>query len=121
MLSNDNIKALESLEYEYIIEARIRNETEAIKSQIFSNAFSDRKTIRIPKNDNTSLIVNYSNTITTKDAYKRKRGLNRLESQIKRDRLTKAKIYYRGYNKYLKINWHLVIKIDYDKYLKDKA
>jgi transposase len=121
LLSNDNIKALESLEYEYIIGARIRNETEAIKSQIFSNAFSDGKTISIPKNDNTRLIVNYSNTRASKDAYNRRRGLNRLESQIKRGRLTKANINYRGYNKYLKINGHLVIKIDYDKYLKDKA
>jgi len=37
LLSNDNIKALESDGYEYIIGARIRNETELIKSQIFSN------------------------------------------------------------------------------------
>jgi len=44
-----------------------------------------------------------------------------LENQIKHGRLTKANINYRGYNKYLKINGHLVIHIDYDKYLKDKA
>jgi transposase len=121
LLSNDNIKALESDGYEYIIGARIRNETEIIKSQIFSNVFTDGKTVNIKKGVTTRLIVNYSNTRAAKDAYNRKRGLNRLESQIKHGRLTKANINYRGYNKYLKINGHLVIHIDYDKYLKDKA
>jgi len=121
LLSNDNIKALESDGYEYIIGARIRNETEIIKSQIFSNVFTDGKTVSIQKGLTTRLIVNYSNTRAAKDAYNRKRGLNRLENQIKHGRLTKANINYRGYNKYLKINGHLVIHIDYDKYLKDKA
>jgi transposase len=121
LLSNENIKALESCGYEYIIGARIRNETEAIKSQIFSNTFSDGKTISITKNDNTRLIVSYSNARATRDAYNRKRGLNRLENQMRQGRLTQANINYRGYNKFLKINGHLVIKIDYDKYLKDKA
>jgi hypothetical protein len=46
---------------------------------------------------------------------------DRMENHIKGGRLTKANINYRGYNKYLKINGHLVIKIDYDKYLKDKS
>jgi transposase len=121
LLSNDNIKALESQGYEYILGARIRNETEIIKSQIFSNVFTDGKTVSIQKGVTTRLIVNYSNTRAAKDAYNRKRGLNRLENQIKHGRLTKANINYRGYNKYLKINGHLVIHIDYDKYLKDKA
>jgi transposase len=121
LLSNDNIRALESDGYEYIIGARIRNETELIKSQIFSNVFTVGKTVSIQKSVTTRLIVNYSNTRAAKDAYNRKRGLNRLESQIKHGRLTKANINHRGYSKYLKINGHLVIHIDYDKYLKDKA
>jgi transposase len=121
LLSNENINALESSGYEYIIGARIRNETETIKSQILSNTFTDGKTISIAKNDNTRLIVNYSDGRAAKDAYNRKRGLNRLENQIKRGRLTKANINHRGYNKYLSIRGDLVIKIDYDKYIKDKA
>ena len=121
LLTNDNIQALESSGYEYIIGARIRNETEAIKSKIFSNTFTDGKTVSIIKNDSTRLIINYSDTRAAKDAYNRKRGLNRLEKQIKRGRLTKANINQRGYNKYLSIRGDLVIKIDYDKYLKDKA
>jgi hypothetical protein len=52
LLAPDNIKAFESPEYEYIIGARNRNETEAIKFQIFTNTFSDGKTISIPKNEN---------------------------------------------------------------------
>jgi hypothetical protein len=84
--------------YEYIIGARIRNESEAIKSMIFSNTFTDGKTVSITKNNCTRLIINYSDKRAAKDAYNRKRGLKRLENQIKRGRLTKANINQRGYN-----------------------
>jgi len=33
LLTNDNIKALESKQYEYIIGARLKNETEKIKNK----------------------------------------------------------------------------------------
>ncbi len=41
LLSNDNIKALESKQYEYIIGARIKNETDQIKKQKIRNSFKD--------------------------------------------------------------------------------
>jgi len=88
---------------------------------ILSNTIFDGKTVTIAKNDNTRLIVNYSDARAAKDAYNRIKGLNRLEIQIKRGRLTKANINQRGYNKYLSIRGDLAIKIDYDKYMKDKA
>jgi transposase len=121
LLSNDNIKALESKGYEYIIGARIKNETEAIKSQILSTSFVDGTTKSYSKNKTTRLIVNYSDNRATKDAYNRKRGLTRLENQVKRGRLTKANINNKGYNKYLKLTGDVVIEIDYDKYNKDRV
>ena len=39
LLSKDNIKSLEDNEYEYIIGARIKNETENIKGKILSLLF----------------------------------------------------------------------------------
>lgn len=121
LLSNENIKALEGNGYEYILGARIKNETEALKSQILSSSFSDGTTISYLKGKTTRLIVNYSANRAIKDAYNRKRGLTRLENQVKRGRFTKANINNKGYNKYLKLTGDVVIEIDYDKYNRDKV
>jgi transposase len=121
LLSNDNIKALEINGYEYILGARIKNETETLKRQILSTTYIDGSTKTYSKNRTTRLIVNYSDNRAAKDAYNRKRGLTRLENQVKRGKLTKANINNKGYNKYLKLNGDIVVEIDYDKYNNDKA
>jgi len=119
LLSNENIKALESKKHEYVLGARIKNESETLKSQILSTRFTDGSTISYPKTKTTRLIVNYSTSRATKDAYNRKRGLTRLEKQVKRGRLTKSNINNKGYNKYLKLTGDVVVEIDYEKYNKD--
>jgi transposase len=121
LLSNENIKALENNGYEYILGARIKNETETLKTQILLSNYTDGTTKSYAKNKTTRLIVNYSNNRAAKDAYNRKRGLTRLENQVKRGKLTKANINNKGYNKYLKLNGNVVIEIDYDKYNNDKV
>ena len=121
LLSKENIKALESNGYEYILGARIKNESNSIKSKILSSMFADGTTVNFAKNKTTKLIVNYSTVRATKDAYNRKRGLNRLEKQVKRKRLTKANINNRGYNKYLKLTGDITIEIDYNKFNEDQA
>jgi transposase len=121
LLSNENIKALEANKYEYILGARLKNETEKIKFEILKTQFIDGTTISLKKSANTKLIVNYSATRATKDAYNRKRGLNRLEKQVKSGKLTKSSINNKGYNKYLKLSGDVVIEIDYDKYNRDQV
>ncbi len=121
LLSNDNIVALEANNYKYILGARLKNETEKMKAEIMQTQFVDGSTINLKKSANTSLIVNYSAARATKDAYNRKRGLNRLEKQVKSGRLTKSSINNKGYNKYLKLNGNVVIEIDYDKYNNDQV
>ncbi|MCX6244435.1 MAG: IS1634 family transposase [Bacteroidetes bacterium] len=121
LLSKENIRALESNGYEYIVGARLKNETAVLKSKILASSFSDGTTMRYSKSKATHLVVNYSETRATKDAYNRKRGLTRLEKQVRRGRLTKANINNRGYNKYLKLTGDITIEIDYDKFSKDQA
>jgi transposase len=116
LLSNDNITAMEANNYEYILGARLKNETEKIKSKILKNKFIDGTTISLKKTENTRIIVNYSAARASKDAYNRKRGLTRLEKQVKSGKLTKSNINNKGYNKYLKLKGNVVIEIDYDKY-----
>jgi len=119
LLSNDNIKALEEKHYEYIIGARLKNESEKIKSQILENKYIDGSIISIKKSSTTRLVVNYSNVRASKDAYNRQRGLHRLEKLIKAGRLTKSNINNKGYNKYLKMIGDVKIEINYEKYSND--
>lgn len=121
LLSKENIAALEAQNYEYIIGARPKNESETIKTKILANQFSDGTTISLMKSENTRLIINYSQTRAKKDAYNRKRGINRLEKQVKSGKLTKSSINNKGYNKYLKLNGKVIVEIDYDKYNHDQA
>jgi len=119
LLSNENIKALQEQEYEYIIGGRLKNEPRKIKNLILSKQISDGKIIQIKKQDNTRLVITYSSKRATKDQFNRKRGLKRLEKQIKTGKLTKSNINNRGYNKYLKMKGEVTIEIDYDKFNND--
>jgi transposase len=120
LLSKENIKSLEEKGYEYILGARLKNESEALKTSISQNEFTNGKTISITRDTNTRLIVNYSDKRAAKDAYNRKRGLKRLEKRILSGKLTKANINNKGYNKYLKLEGEVNIKIDYNKYEDDQ-
>lgn len=121
LLSNDNLKALEQEDYQYIIGARIKNEQEQIKQKILSKNWNDGKTIHIRKNNKTKLIVAFSKKRAAKDEHNRKRGLQRLEKRIKSGKLTKSNINNKGYNKYLKLRGKLTIEIDYEKFEADQA
>lgn len=118
LLSNSNIEALERQQYEYIIGARLKSESTAIKNQILSASFKDGEILTIQK-DKYKLIVAYKANRAANDAHNRKRGLQRLEKQIKRGKLTKAQINNKGYNKYLKMTGDVTIDIDYEKYHED--
>lgn len=120
LLSKANIAALEEKDYEYILGARIKNESEKIKSKILSREYSDGNTLSIEKYKGQRLVINYSDKRAAKDAYNRKRGLNRLEKRVKSGKLTKSSINNRGYNKYLKLKGEIRIEIDYEKLDQDK-
>lgn len=121
LLSNDNIKALEKMSYQYIIGARIKNEPGKIRRQILEKHLDDGQIMKIKKQDNTRLIVSYATNRAIKDEHNRKRGLQRLEKRIKAGKLTKSNINNKGYNKYLKLKGDVSIEIDYEKFNNDKS
>jgi len=121
LLSNNNITALEQMGYQYIIGARIKSESNLIIKKIFSKQLEDNQIMSIKKQDDTRLIVSYSQKRASKDEHNRKRGLKRLEKQINKGKLTKANINNRGYNKYLKMEGDVSIRIDYEKFNNDKS
>ena len=120
LLSRDNINALEETGYEYILGGRIKSESASVKKQILENKLGDGQCLTITKSNTTKLIVSYSDKRAAKDGHNRKRGLQRLEKQIKTGKLTKTNINNRGYNKYLKIKSKVDVEIDYEKFNQDK-
>lgn len=119
LLSNSNIELLRAGNYEFIIGARIKNETQSLQQQITAKAYKNGSTAIFTKQSGLKLIVNYSGKRAAKDASNRERGLQRLEKQIKQGRLTKTSINNKGYNKYLKLTGELVVEVDYEKYHSD--
>lgn len=121
LLSKENIKLLTGSGYQYIIGARLKNESATIKKSIMNNTFVDGDILKINRQENLSLFVHYSAKRAAKDAHNRKKGLLKLEKQIKSGKLTKANINNRGYNKYLTIDGKVDISIDYDKFETDSV
>jgi transposase len=121
LLSNENIKALREMDYQYIIGARLKNESEKIKKQILEKQLSDGQILCIKTQAKTRLIVAYATNRAIKDEHNRKRGLQRLEKQIKAGKLTKSNINNKGYNKYLKLVGDVSVEINYEKFNNDKS
>jgi len=126
ILSNDNLQALEDNVYQYIIGARLKNESKSIQDKIITHKYDQgsfyvlNKKVKIENQTRTRrLIVHYSEERARKDAYNRKKGLERLEKRLKTGKLTKSNINNRGYNKYLEITGDVTISIDYKKYEND--
>lgn len=119
LLSKGNLKHLSENGYEYILGARIKNETEQMKNKIIELDLSDGRLKQIRKQDNIRLIVGYADKRARKDAFNRQRGLQRLERKLKSGKLTKSHIGNKGYNKYLKLTGEINLEIDYEKFRQD--
>jgi len=120
LLSSNNIKELQENQYQFILGARIKNETTIVKNKIFETNLKDNEYAVIEKAKSEKLIIAYSEKRANKDEHNRKKGLERLEKQIKSGKLTKSNINNRGYNKYLKMDGDITISIDKEKFDKDK-
>lgn len=119
MMSNKNITELTANNYEYIVGARIKNESDKLKSQILSLSLKDGQSTSLTKKDGERLVVSYSEQRAKKDEHNRKRGMSRLEKLLSSGKLTKKQINNKGYNKYLKLDGQINLSIDYDKYNED--
>jgi transposase len=119
LLSAPNIKDLTSQQYEFIIGARLKKESDEIKGQILALSLADGDFSAIKKPSGLRLIVSYSTKRAKRDRRNRERGLKRLENNLNKGKLTKSHINNRGYNKYLKLQGDIKIEIDYEKFEAD--
>jgi transposase len=119
LMSTKNVKALTDQQYDYIIGARIKNETSEIQQQILELNLEDKQSHIIQNNEFERIVVSYSETRAKNDAYNRDRGMDRLKKQLAKGKLTKSHINNKGYNKYLKLEGEIKIIIDEDKFNDD--
>lgn len=120
LLSNKNITALEKNNYEYILGARIKNESATIKSEILALDLKNGESIIVKKNEQCNIIISYSDARAKKDNANRERGILKLEKLIKTQKLTKAQINNKGYNKFLKMTGEVNVEVDKSKIREDK-
>ncbi|MHB9012987.1 MAG: IS1634 family transposase [Ignavibacteriaceae bacterium] len=119
LMSKENIKELSEKKYEFIVGARIKNESEVLKKQLLSLRLSDGQSAILQKQDGQKMILGYSRQRAKKDEHNRKCGLKKLEKSVSTGKLTKKQITNKGYNKYLKLDGETTVTIDYDKYNDD--
>lgn len=114
LLSNQNLLQLQEKGYEFILGARIKNESRVVKEQILKLDFSIEKSHLILK-DGLKLIITHSEERAKKDRYNRERGLAKLEKLLKTGKLTKSSINNKGYNKFLKMEGEITLAVDAQK------
>jgi len=119
LMSKQNIEELERHDYQYIIGAKIKNESEKLKAWVLSQKINDGEFVELKRDNEKRLIIGYSDKRAKKDYQNRKKGLARLEKLYKTGKLTKASINKRGYNKYLKIDGRVQIQIDRELFEQD--
>ena len=120
LMSTDNVLDLMEKGYEFILGARIKNESKDVKQKTFSLNLINGEIAVIPKG-NSRLIISYSASRARKDLSNRMRGLQKIEKGIQAGRLTKSNMNNRGYNKYLKMEGEVKISIDREKFEQDAS
>lgn len=120
LLSAKNIQGLCEKNYEFILGARIKNETLQAQQHLLSLKLDDGGSSTIDKGNGQKLIVSYSAGRAKNDAFNRKRGLQKLEKALAGGKLSKKHINNKGYNKYLKLEGEINISIDYNKFKEDE-
>lgn len=122
MLSKTVLAELTAIQRQFILGARIKNESASIKQQILEKTVEKKEgeTWMFERPDGTNLIVGYSEKRARKDAWNRRRGLLRLQKRIQTGRLTKASINNRGYNKFLMLAGEITGSIDLRKVEEDQ-
>ena len=122
LLSKQNLKSLEEEHYRFILGGRIKNESEKIRTEILRQAqeAGDGDGFVLEKPDGTRLAITYSDKRSRKDAHNRRKGVKKLEAQVRSGRFTKQSINNRGYNKFLTIQGEATITIDEGKIKADE-
>ena len=119
LLSEHNRQSLAKHGYKYILGARVKNSKDIVKEKILSFHLQQGEAKTIKQADGTRLVVSMSDKRARKDRHNREKGLARLQKRVKNGKLTKSSINNRGYNKYLRLEGEITIRIDEEKFTAD--
>ena len=119
LMSKTNVKLLKEAGYEYIIGARLRNESEPVKDWVLSLDKADGRVYERHCDKNERLIVGYSSKRAAKEAHNREQGVEKLRKRYATGSLTKDKLNRHGYNKFLEISKGVQVVINQDKVEQD--
>ena len=119
LMNQNNIAMLESGNYNYIIGARIKNESNEIKNWVLSLSKQDGVFYETRKGT-ARLIVGHSDNRAKKDRHNREKGVKRLVKAYRSGNITKENINKRGYNKFLEISDNVRVAINQDKIKQDE-
>jgi transposase len=114
------MRVLRENNYSYILGARIKNETDRMKSEIMKLTLANGEIVELNKDAINRLIISYSSARATKDSINRGRGVKKLEKLIAAGKLTKNQVNNKGYNRFLKLEGEVKIKLDEEKIEEDK-
>lgn len=119
LLSNRNVSELMEKGYEFILGARIKDESNEVKDKLLNLDFGKAERHLVEK-DGLKLVVTYSGERAKKDRYNREKGLARLEKLLSSGKLTKSSINNKGYNKFLKMEGEVTLAVDCEKVTLDQ-
>ncbi|HEX3768805.1 MAG TPA: IS1634 family transposase [Puia sp.] len=119
LLSGSNIEALRLNGYQYIIGARLKNESADIKTAILNLRLKDGQSTELLRSDGSRLIINYAVARALNDNDNRQRAIRRLEKLLKTGKLTKSQINNKGYNRLLKMEGEISVLLDPEKIAMD--
>lgn len=121
LMSASNVRLLQQAGYQYILGARIRNESPRVKDWILSIEKEDGNVAEYGKQKTQRLVVSYSRARAKKNAHNRGKGIQRLRTAYANGTLSKDKVNKRGYNKFLDISKDIKVSINEDKINEDAA
>ena len=119
LMTSANITEMEQMGYKYIIGARIKTESEAVKQQILAFSKENGHMHEIDCGGGRRLLIGYSDKRADKDRHNREKGVRRLEKMYRAGHLTKENINRRGYNKFLKMEGNTMVEIDRERIEQD--
>lgn len=108
LFGEDNLKALEKAEIEYVVGAKLKTQTRALQEQITDlqayTAINDEvRTLTIERGKGRRLIISHRAKRARKDQQDREDAINKVKKKLSKSKKPKEFVAQTGYKKYLKI------------------
>lgn len=115
-----NIDLLRKGGYKFIVGGRIKKQKKEVLEWIKTLPHTDGLYHEYQLDNKDRLIVTYSSKRAAKDAYNRRKGVERLQKAYASGKITKDKINRRGYSKFLTIEKDVKVTISEEKIAEDE-